>query len=150
QFAGIVMGPEEDFDPAAQLRIVPAFPLQRRRPLGRWQLGDRLKDALDVLKVNRHVGTPVPGAALPCVNGAPSCRKKLAESQDSPRVVFSQARAKVHFCRARYTDMFSAAATCSWVMPAKWCISATRAASGSPPARFATAPSAARRRSSGP
>jgi hypothetical protein len=32
----------------------------------------------------------------------------LAESQDSPRIAFSQARAKAHFCRARYTDTSSA------------------------------------------
>src|SRR5262249_54780299 len=87
QFAGIVMGLEEGEGAAAQLRIVAAFPLQHRRSLGRRQFGNRLKDALDALKIDRHVGTPVPTAALTCVNGPASCRKKLAESQNSPRVV---------------------------------------------------------------
>src|SRR4051812_47903169 len=67
------MGLEEGFDAAAQLRIVAAFPRQRRRPLG-----NGLKDALDALKVDRHVGTPVRVVALTCVNGAASCQKTLA------------------------------------------------------------------------
>ena len=54
------MGLEEGLDAAAQLGIVAAFPVQHRRPLGRRQFGDRLKDALDALEIDRHVGTPVP------------------------------------------------------------------------------------------
>jgi hypothetical protein len=75
------MGLEEGFDGAAQLRVVAAFPSQRRRPLGRRQLGNSLKDALDALTVDRHVGTPVRVVALPCVNGAASCRKKRHSSR---------------------------------------------------------------------
>jgi hypothetical protein len=61
--------------------IVDALLLERRRTIGRRQRGNRLKDALDALEINRHVGTPVPTDASSCVNGAARCRKKLAESQ---------------------------------------------------------------------
>ena len=69
----------------------------------RWRSGSKpmcffmraasVKYALDALETDRHGGTPVPAVTLTCVNGAASCRIILAESHESPRAVFSEARA---------------------------------------------------------
>jgi hypothetical protein len=49
------MGFQEGFHATAQLRIAPAFALQDRRALGRRLFSNGLKDALDALKIGRHV-----------------------------------------------------------------------------------------------
>jgi hypothetical protein len=52
---------------------------------GGWrQLGNGPNDVLDTLEIGRHAGAPMQGVALTWVNGAASCRKKLAESYESP------------------------------------------------------------------
>jgi hypothetical protein len=56
------MGLEESFDLAAQIRVAAAFPLQHRRPLGRGQLGQRMKDALDALKIDWTCSSHYEGA----------------------------------------------------------------------------------------